>query len=112
MAPGDDPTGPQREWSMPEWSIRQLTAATGTTSRTLRHYQQVGLLRPHPVGHAEMRFYDAEAVLRLQRILLLRELGMAQAEIREVLVAEPADHARPCVPTCAVSRTSGSAWRG
>lgn len=84
MAPGDDPTGPQREWSMSEWSIRQLTAATGTTSRTLR----------------------------LQRILLLRELGMAQAEIREVLDAEPADHARPCVPTCAASRTSGSAWRG
>lgn len=88
MAPGDDPTGPRREWS-----IRQLTAATGTTSRTLRHYQQVELLRPHRVDHAGMRFYNAEAVLRLQRILLLRELGMPLAEIREALDAEPADHA-------------------
>lgn len=68
-----------------EWSIRELARAAGVTSRTLRHYGDVGVLEPSRTGSNGMRFYDAEALVRLQRILLLRDLGLDLASIREVL---------------------------
>ncbi|RZQ65120.1 MerR family transcriptional regulator [Amycolatopsis suaedae] len=71
-----------------EWSIQQLASAAGTTSRTLRHYGDVGLLRPSRVGRSGYRFYDERAVVRLQRILLLRQLGLGLPAIGEVLAGE------------------------
>lgn len=68
-----------------EWSIHEVTRATGTTSRTLRHYGQIRLLEPSRTGHAGLRFYDEDGLVRLQRILLLRELGLSLAAIADVL---------------------------
>ena len=68
-----------------EWSIQEIVRSTGVTSRTLRHYQQVGLLAPSRTGHGGQRFYDGAALLRLQRILVLRELGLGLPEIGRVL---------------------------
>lgn len=68
-----------------EWSIQQLARATGTTSRALRHYDHVGLLPPSRLGSNGYRFYDGHALVRLQRILLLRELGLGLTEIGRVL---------------------------
>jgi DNA-binding transcriptional MerR regulator len=70
---------------MSEWSIHQIAKAAGTTSRTLRHYGQLGLLQPSRVGANGYRFYDQDALVRLQRILLLRELGLPLAAIGEIL---------------------------
>ncbi|WP_449277232.1 MerR family transcriptional regulator [Leucobacter sp. GX24907] len=67
------------------WSIQEVTKSSGITSRALRHYQRVGLLEPSRTGAAGQRFYDAEALLRLQRILVLRGLGLGLQEIRRVL---------------------------
>ena len=61
---------------------------TGTTSRTLRHYGNVGLLEPSRVGSNGMRYYDADALIRLQRILLLRDLGLGLTAIGEVLAQQ------------------------
>ncbi|SDZ22338.1 DNA-binding transcriptional regulator, MerR family [Micromonospora pattaloongensis] len=68
-----------------EWSIQELARAAGTTSRTLRHYGQLGLLPPTRIGRNGYRYYDRESLLRLQRILLLRELGLGLPAIAEVL---------------------------
>jgi len=68
-----------------EWSIQQLARAAGVTSRTLRHYGDVGVLRPSRTGSNGMRFYDEDALVRLQRILLLRDLGLSLPLIRDVL---------------------------
>lgn len=68
-----------------EWSIRELARAAGVTSRTLRHYGDVGVLEPSRTGSNGMRFYDTDALVTLQRILLLRDLGLELAAIREVL---------------------------
>ncbi|WP_442574423.1 MerR family transcriptional regulator [Microbacterium sp. F51-2R] len=68
-----------------EWSIQQIAKLAGTTSRTLRHYDDIGLLRPSSVGRNGYRHYDEAALVRLQRILLLRELGLALPQIAEVL---------------------------
>ncbi|WP_341856125.1 MerR family DNA-binding transcriptional regulator [Brachybacterium sp. GPGPB12] len=48
--------------SAPEWSIQEIVRSTGVTSRTLRHYQQVGLLAPSRTGHGGQRFYDGASL--------------------------------------------------
>ncbi|HSJ23698.1 MAG TPA: MerR family transcriptional regulator [Longimicrobiales bacterium] len=68
-----------------EWSIQEIARLAGTTSRTLRHYGAIGLLPPSRVGNNGYRYYDAAALVRLQRILLLREMGLGLADIAEVL---------------------------
>ena len=75
-------TAPQVE--RVEYSIQEVAKAAGTTSRALRHYQDIGLLEPSRIGHNGYRYYDDGALLRLQRILLLRELGLGLPEIGKV----------------------------
>lgn len=82
---------------MNDWSIQQIARIAGTTSRTLRHYDEVGLLTPSGVGSNGYRRYDSAALVRLQRILLLRELGLGLPEIREIL-------GRPTTATEALER--------
>lgn len=60
----------------------------GTTSRTLRHYGDIGLLEATRVGANGYRYYDEQALVRLQRILLLRELGLGLPAIGAVLENE------------------------
>ena len=71
-----------------EWTIQELATRAGITSRTLRHYDRVGLLAPSRVGANGYRYYDPGAVARLQRILLMRQLGMGLPAIAEVLAEE------------------------
>ncbi|MHC5797873.1 MerR family transcriptional regulator [Lacisediminihabitans sp. FW035] len=68
-----------------DWPIQEIARLSGTTSRTLRHYGDIGLLAPSRVGANGYRYYDADALTRLQRILMLRELGLALPAIAEVL---------------------------
>jgi len=68
-----------------QWSIQEVARRTGTTSRTLRHYDDIGLLAPTRIGANGYRYYDHAALVRLQRILLLRELGLGLPVIAEVL---------------------------
>ncbi|MFJ9571624.1 MerR family transcriptional regulator [Streptomyces bacillaris] len=68
-----------------EWSIQEIARKAGTTSRTLRHYGDLGLLVPSRVGSNGYRYYDQDALVRLQRILLLRELGLSLPAIKDVL---------------------------
>jgi len=73
---------------MEEWSIQQVARLAGTTSRALRHYDRIGLLPPALVGDNGYRYYDERALVRLQRIRLLRELGLGLAAIGRVLDRE------------------------
>jgi DNA-binding transcriptional MerR regulator len=70
------------------WSIQQVARLSGVTARTLRYYDEIGLLRPARVGANGYRYYDREQLLRLQQILLLRELGLDLTTIRGVADAE------------------------
>ena len=71
-----------------EASIQEVARLTGTTSRTLRHYDAIGLLEPSRVGDNGYRWYDDRALVRLQRILLLRGLGLGLPDIGRVLDRE------------------------
>lgn len=68
-----------------EWSIRDLAAAAGVTSRTLRHYERIGLLIPSRVADNGYRLYGEPETVRLYRILSLRALRMPLPAIRAVL---------------------------
>ncbi len=70
-----------------EYGIAEVAKLAGTTSRTLRHYDDVGLLAPSRLGANGYRYYDSAALTRLQRILMLRELGLGITAIEGVLAA-------------------------
>ena len=65
------------------YSIRQLTKEMGVTSRTLRHYEDEGLLSPERQGLA--RIYSQRDRARIILILRGRRVGFSLAEIREIL---------------------------
>ncbi|EAR25869.1 putative transcriptional regulator [marine actinobacterium PHSC20C1] len=72
-------------------SINDVARLAGTTSRTLRHYDDIGLLRPSRIGTNGYRYYNAEMLARLQRILLLRQLGLGLPAISDVLAGQRDD---------------------
>ncbi len=72
-------------------SIHEVAKLAGTTSRTLRHYDAIGLLAPTRIGANGYRRYDEAALVRLQRILLLRELGLPLPQIAEILGRETSE---------------------
>src|SRR2546430_4233226 len=71
------------------FTIEQVAAQTGLTKRTLRYYEEVGLLPPTNRTEGNYRRYSEEDIQRLERIKKLRDLlGFSLADIRELLDAE------------------------
>jgi DNA-binding transcriptional MerR regulator len=66
-------------------TVKQLSKIAGVTPRTLRYYDQIGLLKPSQVGDNGYRYYGEEAVLRLQQILLYRQLELPLENIHRIL---------------------------
>lgn len=62
-----------------------LARATGETVRTVRFYEEQGILRPATVSDGGHRRYDGNALERLQLILDFRELGLSIPDIRALL---------------------------
>lgn len=69
------------------WPINEVVRMSTVTSRTLRHYDSIGLLPPAWTDAGGRRHYGQDELLRLQQILLLRDLGLGLDAIREVLDA-------------------------
>lgn len=70
---------------MQDWPIKEVARATGLTSRTLRHYEQIGLLHPSRVANNGYRFYGEAELSRLYRILSLRALELPLSTIQIAL---------------------------
>jgi DNA-binding transcriptional MerR regulator len=62
-------------------TVKQLAELSGTTVRTLHHYDEIGLLRPSERSDAGYRLYSRSDLQRLQEILVWRELGFSLAQI-------------------------------
>lgn len=76
------------------WTTAEVVRLSGVTSRTLRHYDAIGLLRPAGSAPGGQRVYGRAELLRLQQVLVLRELGVGLSAIAEMLDAGgPADAA-------------------
>src|SRR5687767_2624703 len=76
---------------MKDLTVKQLAAISGVTVRTLHHYDEIGLLKPASVGSNGYRYYARRELLRLQRILFHRELGVPLGSIAELLDLEDED---------------------
>ena len=66
-----------------QYSIRELTKELGITARTLRHYEDEGLIAPTRNG--QQRIYSARDRARITLILRGRRVGFTLAEIGEIL---------------------------
>ncbi len=66
-------------------TVKQLCKMAGVTPRTLHYYDQIGLLKPTQVGENGYRYYGEEALLRLQQILLYRQLDLPLEDIRRIM---------------------------
>ena len=71
------------------YSIEQVATRTDLTKRTLRYYEEVGLLPPTGRTGGNYRLYSEDDIQHLERIKKLRDLlGFSLADIREILDAE------------------------
>lgn len=66
-------------------TVKQVSALTGVSVRTLHHYDSIGLLHPAQVTAAGYRLYGEAELERLQSILLFRELEFPLREIAAIL---------------------------
>lgn len=64
--------------------IGQVARLVGVTTKTVRHYEKVGLLREPERTPAGYRLYSAEDLLKIHRIKRLKSLGLSLPSIREV----------------------------
>ena len=67
------------------FTVKQLSRMAGITPRTLHYYDEIGLLKPSRVGTNGYRYYGEDALLRLQQILLYRELDMPLDDIKQIM---------------------------
>ncbi len=87
------PLTPQEEQHIQQeqalYTIEQVAIRTSMTKRTLRYYEEVGLLSPTGRTEGNYRRYSEEDVQRLERIKELRDLlGFSLTDIRELMHAE------------------------
>ena len=68
-----------------EYSIRQLADIAGVSTRTLRYYDERGLLKPSRVNEKGCRYYEQEQVDLLQQILFYRERNLGLDVIKEII---------------------------
>jgi DNA-binding transcriptional MerR regulator len=68
-------------------TVRQVAKLAGISVRALHHYDEIGLLKPASIGRNRYRYYGEDELLRLQQILLHRELDIPLAEIAAILDA-------------------------
>ncbi|UQZ84624.1 Nodulation protein NolA [Paenibacillus konkukensis] len=67
------------------WKVGDLAKLTGLTVRTLRFYDQIGLLSPSGQTESGHRLYSEANLSRLHQILSLKELGLSLEEIKSAL---------------------------
>lgn len=68
--------------------IGELADLANITTRTIRFYEEKGLLYPHGYSDSGYRLYSDKEVDRLQKILLFREFGMPIKEIKKLMTSK------------------------
>ena len=76
---------------MANHTVSEVASKAGVSVRTLHHYHEIGLLHPAYVGANGYRYYGREELLRLQQILIHRELDIPLNDIGRILDAPDFD---------------------
>lgn len=79
---------------MMEYTVQKLGALAGVSTRTLRYYDEFGILKPARINSSGYRIYGQAEVDRLQQILFYRELGLSLEGIKELITAPSFDGAQ------------------
>lgn len=66
-------------------TVNEIAKITGISRRTIRYYDQIGLLKPTKISESGYRLYDDKALEILQQILIFRELDVPLKDIKSVL---------------------------
>ena len=74
-----------------EYTVNKLSKMSGVSARTLRYYDEIGLLKPVRVASSGYRLYGKNELDVLQQILFYRELGFPLDEIKSILYAPEFD---------------------
>lgn len=68
-----------------EYTVKKLGALAGISTRTLRYYDEIEILKPARVNSSGYRIYGEKEVDKLQQILFYREMGVSLDNIKEIL---------------------------
>ena len=68
-----------------EYTVNGLSKLAGVSTRTLRHYDEIGLLKPMKINSSGYRIYGPNEIDQLQQILFFRELGVSLSKIKEII---------------------------
>ncbi|MEJ8544052.1 MerR family transcriptional regulator [Brevibacillus borstelensis] len=70
-----------------EYTVQKLGQLAGVSTRTLRYYDEIGILKPARINSSGYRIYGQAEVDRLQQILFYRELGITLDVIKEIVTS-------------------------
>jgi len=70
-----------------EYTVKKLAKLSGVTARTLRYYDEIGILKPARINSSGYRIYGSREVDRLQQILFYRELGLGLDDIKKIILS-------------------------
>jgi len=74
-----------------EYSVQQLAQMAGVSKRTLRYYDEIGILKPARINSSGYRIYGRPEVNQLQQILFYRELGVNLEQIKQIITESSFD---------------------
>ncbi len=74
-----------------EYTVQKLGRLAGISTRTLRYYDEIGILKPARINSSGYRIYGQTEVDRLQQILFFRELGVSLDSIKNIVLSSSFD---------------------
>ena len=77
-----------------EYTVQKLSQMAGVSTRTLRYYDQIGILKPARINSSGYRIYGQREVDRLQQILFYRELGVSLENINDIITTPSFDEVK------------------
>lgn len=74
-----------------KYNIRELSNIAGVSTRTLRYYDEIGLLKPSYIKESGVRCYGEKEISLLQQILFYKERGFELKQIQQIIYKEDFD---------------------
>ncbi len=77
-----------------EYTVQKLAKLAGVSTRTLRYYDEIEILKPARINSSGYRIYGKNEVNRLQQILFYRELGVNLTDIKQIMTNPAFDESK------------------
>lgn len=68
-----------------EYTVQELARLAGISARTIRYYDEIGILKPARVNSSGYRIYGQKEVNRLQQIMFYKQLGVRLDAIKKIV---------------------------